>query len=218
MSAREEFSEEFSEEISLTPEHLIGAYCTGAFPMADPKTGAIRFFECAPRCIMPLEEGGMRVSRSLARRVRSGRFRITWNRAFSEVIAGCAQDRSESNPSWISPELIACNERLHMDGIAHSVEAWRDGRLVGGLYGIAIGAAFFGESMFSRPRDGGTDASKVCLVELVTRLRAHRFTLLDCQFSNPHTESLGAIEIRRKDYHARLEVAIRTWSDRLPMS
>ncbi len=201
---------------ALDPMKVLEGYCHGAFPMADPDSGQIDLFVCQPRCVLSLEAGGIRVPSSLARRVRSGRFGVTWNQSFREVVAACARERSSENRSWISPELAACYETLHERGFAKSVEAWRSERLVGGLYGIALRGAFFGESMFCRPDLGGTDASKVCLVELVRALRAAGFALLDCQYSNPHTLSLGGVEIALDEYLARLRCALKLAPRALP--
>ncbi len=176
--------------------------------MADPDSGEIGLFSCDPRCIMPLEEGGLKVSRTLQRVYERGKFKVVTNSAFSRVITECATDRSPENRSWISSDLARLYLELHRLGYAHSVEAWLGSELVGGLYGVALGGAFFGESMFSRPMIGGRDASKVCLVSLVVRLRARAFTLLDCQYSNPHMLSMGAIEIPATEYRTRLSAAL----------
>ena len=197
-----------SQSITDPVEVVLDAYRTGAFPTADPESGEIDFFSADPRCILPLEAGGMRISKSLNRVYRSGKFRIVVNTAFDRVIAACAHDRSRENRSWISPELAQLYGLLHGRGFAHSVEAWLADELVGGLYGVALGGAFFGESMFSRPLLGGRDASKVCLITLVNRLRARGFTLLDCQYANDHMLSLGAIEIPASEYRERLERAL----------
>ena len=188
---------------------VLDGYREGAFPMADPDTGEIGFFSSDPRCILPLDDGGLKVSKTLSRVHRSGKFKLVINTAFERVITACAQDRSPENRSWISSDLAQIYLELHRRGHAHSVEAWLGDALVGGLYGVALGAAFFGESMFSRPLEGGRDASKVCLVSLVNRLRARGFLLLDCQYANPHIVSLGAIEIPAEDYLARLALAIQ---------
>lgn len=187
---------------------VLEGYRDGAFPMADPDSGEIGFFSSDPRCILPLDDGGLKVSKSLARIYRSGKFKVVVNTAFERVIAACAHDRTVENRSWISSDLAAVYIELHRRGHAHSVEAWLGDALVGGLYGVAIGGAFFGESMFSRPAEGGRDASKVCLVSLVNRLRARGFVLLDCQYANPHMVSLGAIEIAAENYLALLATAI----------
>ncbi|MSR44485.1 MAG: leucyl/phenylalanyl-tRNA--protein transferase [Phycisphaerales bacterium] len=191
-------------------EMVLAAYRAGAFPMADPDSGEIAFFSSDPRCIMPLEAGALKVSKSLNRVYRNGKFRVVVNRAFGSVIAACAHDRSIENRSWISSDLAKLYTDLHQHGHAHSVEAWLGDALVGGLYGVAIGGVFFGESMFSRPLEGGRDASKVCLITLVNRLRARGFELLDCQYANPHMLSLGAVEIPASDYMARLAAAIES--------
>ena len=175
--------------------------------MADPEEGVIEWFRPDPRGILPLD--GVHVPKSLGRRVRSGRFMITVNRAFEEVIRRCALPRSFENGSWMVEELLVAYLELQERGFAHSVEAWRDEQLVGGLYGVQIGAAFFGESMFSRPEIGGTDASKVCLVHLVERMRDRGFTLLDTQFVNDHLQQFGCIEIPAADYDVMLAEAIR---------
>lgn len=187
-------------------------YRRGIFLMADERTGRIEAFEADPRAVVPLrEEDGLRIPRSLGQRVRSGRFRVTSDVCFGRVIAACAEEREEG--TWISPALAALYTALHesgeVDGVhAHSVEAWVDGSegptLVGGLYGVAVGAVFCGESMFSRPREGGTDASKVCLVHLIRHLRARGFEMLDSQIWNPHLARFGATEIPASAYRARL--------------
>lgn len=207
---------------------ILGVYAEGQFPMAHPD-GAIYLYDPDPRGIIPLDDGALRVSRSLRQRVKSGRFRITTDRAFGEVIRACAEprpipaDEDEADASeaedctWISEDLIQIYEALHRAGHAHSIEAWLDvpgdeasdhstvkPTLVGGLYGVHLQGLFAGESMFSRPSLGGTDASKVCLVHLWHHLRARGFTLLDTQFTTPHLERLGAIEIGREEYKERL--------------
>jgi leucyl/phenylalanyl-tRNA--protein transferase len=182
----------------LTPELLIRAYCSGVFPMADHRDGRIGWYRPDPRAIMPLDT--FHVPRSLRRTIRRGVFETTANLDFPGVIAACAA-REET---WISDEVIEAYTALHHLGLAHSVESWRDGRLAGGLYGVALGAAFFGESMFSRE----TDASKVALVALVERLRHRGYTLLDTQFMTSHLARFGAVEIRRRDYERRLAAAL----------
>lgn len=188
---------------------ILDGYRHGAFPMGDPEDGSLAFYTCDPRAVIPLEAGALHMSDSLRRRVRSGRFRITVDTHFRDVIDRCARDRSAENRTWITPLIQKAYVLLHREGHAHSLEAWRDGRLVGGLYGVAIGGAFFGESMFSMPSEGGTDASKVCFVHLVERLRAKGFILLDCQYANAHTRSLGAVEMPVESYTVRLEEALR---------
>jgi leucyl/phenylalanyl-tRNA--protein transferase len=178
---------------------LMTAYATGWFPMAIDG-GEIRWFSPDPRGIIPLD--GFRVPRRLARLCRQGRFRIEIDRAFETVIRACAEaERDEEDPgSWISEEIIGSYVALHRLGVAHSVEAWSGDRLAGGLYGVALGCAFFGESMFHRE----TDASKVALVALVERLRRRGFGLLDTQWVTPHLQQFGAVEIPRKAYLKRL--------------
>lgn len=192
-----------------TPELLIRAYTRGIFPMVDSSTGEIVWLSPDPRAILPL--GGLRVSRSLARTVRSGVFEIRSDTCFERVMRMCAQSRPGRRSTWIDERLIAAYTGLHELGLAHSVEAWRDGQLVGGLYGVHLGAAFCGESMFSRPELGGTDASKVCLVQLVEWLVEGGFQLLDVQFQSPHLERLGGIEISREAYLERLSRALALW-------
>jgi leucyl/phenylalanyl-tRNA--protein transferase len=182
----------------LTPETLLAAYSIGIFPMADEE-GHIHWLAPDPRAIIELE--GFRVSRSLRAVVRRGTFEISINRAFDEVIEGCA-NRQEG--TWISADIIEAYKRLHRLGFAHSVEGWRDGRLAGGLYGVSIGGAFFGESMFYRV----ADASKVALVALVDRMQARGFKLLDVQFSTEHLRGFGAVEIPRVEYERRLRRAV----------
>ncbi len=183
----------------LTPELVLRAYERGYFPMADPQTGEIAFYSPDPRAIIPLD--GVRISRSLRQTIRKGLYEVRVNTAFEAVIRGCA----ERPNSWISEEIIAVYTELHYLGVAHSVEAWYGEELAGGLYGVALGGAFFGESMFTRRRD----ASKVAFVALVERLRQRGFVLLDAQYLNPHTRRLGAVEIPRQEYLRRLAIALR---------
>lgn len=184
----------------LTPELLLQAYATGIFPMAESRDGdTIHWVDPRHRGVVPLE--GFHISRSLARTIRRRLFQITTDRDFAGVVAGCA-DRPET---WINEEIFSLYMGLHAMGRAHSLEVWQGGALVGGVYGVTLGAAFFGESMFSRM----TDASKVALAYLVHRLRAGGFTLFDTQFLTPHLASLGAIEISRRDYLRRLEAALQ---------
>lgn len=182
---------------------LVSAYASGWFPMAVGHE--IRWFSPDPRGIVPLDR--FHVSRRLARVVRSGAFRIEVDRAFVDVMRACAADeRDPDDPgSWISEEIIHSYVALHERGVAHSVEAWHGDVLAGGLYGVALGGAFFGESMFHRE----TDASKVALVALVERLRSRGFLLLDTQWVTPHLEQFGAIEIRRSDYLEHLRRSLR---------
>ncbi len=183
----------------LTPSNLLAAYCVGIFPMADD-TGEIHWLAPDPRAVMDLN--AFHVTRSLRTTVRRETFQIRLNTAFRRVMAACAE-REEG--TWISPDILRAYSRLHQFGYAHSVEAWREGKLVGGLYGVAIEGAFFGESMFHRERD----ASKVALVRLVERLRDRGFVLLDVQFLTQHLRSFGAVEIPRSEYRRRLRKALR---------
>lgn len=187
-------------------EAILDAYRQGAFPMGD-RQGRIGWYEADPRAILPLD--GLRVSRSLRQRVRSRRFAITCDAAFEAVMRACAQPRAPGDGTWITEEMVHVYALLHRAGHAHSIEAWNTNDvLVGGLYGVVVGACFCGESMFSRPDLGGTDASKVCLVHLVSHLRSRGFALIDSQFANPHMERLGAVEIPATEYKRRLREAL----------
>ena len=185
--------------LTLTPEGIELAYRHGIFPMADERSGEVLWFRPDPRAVIPLD--GFHVSRSLARTLRRGRLEVRVDTAFETVMRGCA-DRPEG--SWISDRFVEVYGALHRAGKAHSVEAWRDRRLVGGVYGLALGGAFMAESMFHRE----TDASKVSLAALVGRLSERGFTVLDVQYMTPHLESLGAVEITRREYERRLERAL----------
>ena len=177
----------------LDPRLLLQGYATGIFPMADSRDAAELFWvEPRARAILPLD--GFHVSRSLRRVIRSGRFQVTRDTCFANVITACA-DREET---WINAEIERAMLTLHASGHAHSIETRHDGQLVGGLYGVKLGRAFFGESMFSRM----TDASKVALAWLVARMKAGGFTLLDCQFMTEHLASLGAVSVPRVRYVA----------------
>jgi leucyl/phenylalanyl-tRNA--protein transferase len=172
----------------LDPRLLLQGYATGIFPMADSREADELFWvEPRNRAIIPLDR--FHVSRSLRRTLRSGRFAVSRDRNFAAVLRACA-DREET---WINAELERAMLALHGSGHAHSIEVWREGELVGGLYGVKLGRAFFGESMFSR----ATDASKVALAWLVARLKVGNFTLLDCQFMTEHLASLGAVSVPR---------------------
>lgn len=183
---------------------LVSAYTRGWFPMAGDD-GVIRWYSPDPRGVIPLDE--FHVPSRLARVVRARRFQIEIDRAFPDVIHACAiAARDPGDPgSWISQEIVESYLALHDQGLAHSVEAWQDGRLVGGLYGVALGGAFFGESMFHRARD----ASKVALVALVERLRTRGYRLLDTQWVTDHLEQFGAIEVPRHQYLGLLETSLR---------
>ena len=184
--------------MKLTPEVLETYYRAGAFPMAD-RYGRVGFYSSNPRSVLELDS--LRVSKSLARVIRKGTYEVHLDRDFEAVIRACA-DREET---WINGEIIEAFVRFHEAGKAHSVEAYKDDKLVGGLYGVALGGAFMGESMFSRM----SDASKVCLVHLVQRLRDRGYVLLDCQIQNDHLARLGAIEIPESEYLKRLDHALR---------
>jgi leucyl/phenylalanyl-tRNA--protein transferase len=184
----------------LDPVLLVAAYRQGVFPMAV-EDGTIAWFSPDPRGVIPLDT--FHVPSRLARVVRRGTFTIRIDHDFERVIRACA-DRGEVPSTWISEEIVASYVELARLGLAHSVEAWQDGELAGGLYGVHIGGAFFGESMFHRV----TDASKVALVALVERLRARGFTLLDTQWITPHLQRFGAVEIPRRQYLRRLADAI----------
>lgn len=183
---------------------LLAAYASGWFPMAD-ETGELSWYSPDPRGIIPLES--FHVPARLRRVVRQGTFRVVVDAAFEDVIRACALAEREPNEAgtWISEEIIESYCHLHALGYAHSVEAWKGDELAGGLYGVALGGAFFGESMFHRV----TDASKVALVSLVERLRSRGFTLLDTQWVTPHLRRFGAIEIPRDEYLRRLDVSLR---------
>ena len=173
----------------IASELLLQGYRLGVFPMAM-EDNAIEWFSPDPRAIMPLQE--FHVSHALQRILRKGVFQIKIDNRFAEVIRACARRED----TWINPEIVESYERLHELGYAHSVETWSKGKLAGGLYGVAIGGAFFGVSMFHRERD----ASKIALVALVERLRAKKFALLDTQWLTPHLQQFGAIEISREHY------------------
>jgi leucyl/phenylalanyl-tRNA---protein transferase len=183
----------------LDPRLLLQGYATGIFPMADSR-GADELFWVEPRnrAIIPLDH--FHVSRSLGRTIRSGSFTVSRDRDFAGVIAACA-DREET---WINAELEQAMLALHGSGHAHSIEVWQGETLAGGIYGVKLGRAFFGESMFNRVRD----ASKVALAWLVARMKVGNFTLLDCQFMTDHLASLGAVSITRETYVALLSAAL----------
>lgn len=183
---------------TLTPALIVHAYRQGIFPMADDD-GAIGWYCPEQRAVFPLE--AFRIPRSLAKTVRARKFELRIDGDFEGVMRACGA-RDET---WISEEIVQAYTALHRHGLAHSVEAWQDGALVGGLYGVALGGAFMGESMFSR----ATDASKVCLVHLVERLKARGYVLLDSQFPTPHLLRFGQALIPRREYLRQLETALR---------
>jgi len=187
------------EPLVITPTLLLQAYASGVFPMAETAETEDLFWVNPPvRGILPLD--GLHVPRRLARTFLNGDFEIRIDSDFAGVIAGCAARRD----TWINATIRSLYHDLHRAGYAHSVEIWSQGRLAGGLYGVALGAAFFGESMFSAARD----ASKLALIALVARLRAGGFRLLDTQFVTAHLERLGAVEIARPQYLRRLDLAV----------
>ncbi len=193
---------------AFTLDDLIGCYARGVFPMADARDDE-RVYLVDPdlRGVIPLD--GFHLSRRLARTVRQDRFEVRVDTAFEQVVIACAEPRPEREDTWINAPIQALYTALFVRGHAHSVECWREGLLVGGLYGVSLGAAFFGESMFSDERD----ASKVALTHLVARLRAGGFRLLDAQFMTGHLASFGAEEILRREYRERLALALETDGD-----
>lgn len=187
----------------ITPEVLLKAYACGIFPMAESaEDPSLHWLEPDLRGIIPLDR--FYVSSRLARTVRSDQFQVTINRDFDGVIDGCAEPQVGRPRTWINDRIRTLYRKLHDRRHCHSIEVWVDGDLVGGLYGVALGRAFFGESMFHRVRD----ASKVALVHLVARLRVGGFTLLDTQFVTDHLKTFGAIEVPRRQYHKLLEAAL----------
>ncbi|MFL0414736.1 leucyl/phenylalanyl-tRNA--protein transferase [uncultured Sphingomonas sp.] len=188
---------------SLDPATVLSAYAVGVFPMADARDApGVYWVEPRQRAILPLD--GFHLSRSLRRTLKSERFRLTADTAFDEIIAMCAEAATDRPETWINHSIERVFRQLHIAGFAHSIECWEGDSLVGGLYGLALGRAFFGESMVSRT----TDASKAALAALVARLRVGGFTLLDCQFMTDHLASMGAVEIERADYVALLGDAL----------
>ena len=192
----------------LEPELLLRAYRIGAFPMADSVDAEDIFWvEPKKRGIIPLDE--FHLPRSLAKTLRSDRFEVTADRVFAEVMHACAAATPDRPASWINATIVDAYSTLHARGNAHSVECWQDGALVGGLYGVKLGAAFFGESKFSRVRD----ASKDALAHLVARLKVGGFRLLDTQFLTSHLASFGAVEVPRAAYRVQLEGALEGSGD-----
>jgi len=192
----------------FTPEDLLACYQRGVFPMAESRDDE-GFFIVDPewRCVFPLD--GFHVPKRLARTIRQGKFSFTINREFGRVIDGCAAPGKDREDTWINPDIRALYMELHQRGMAHSVEARIDGQLAGGLYGVAMGGAFFGESMFS----WATDASKAALVHLAARLKRGGFKLLDAQFITPHLEQFGAHTLPRRIFQALLGLALETQGD-----
>jgi leucyl/phenylalanyl-tRNA--protein transferase len=191
--------------LEITPDLLLQAYRIGVFPMGERRDDP-RLYWLDPRlrAVLPLD--AFHLPRRLARTVRSGHFDVAADRDFAEVVRACAEPRPGHPESWINEPIVELYGALHRRGHAHSVECRREGRLVGGLYGVSVGAAFFGESMFSRERD----ASKVALVHLVARLIKGGFRLLDCQFMTEHLRNFGAVEMPREEFRILLAEAVGT--------
>jgi leucyl/phenylalanyl-tRNA---protein transferase len=201
--------------VEITPEVLLKAYACGIFPMAERADDPVLYWiEPKERGILPIEE--FHLPRRLARAIRRGDHEVRIDHDFEAVIAACAAPAPGRRQTWINRQIRRLYRALFEQGHAHTVEVWRDGELVGGLYGVHLGAAFFGESMFHRQRD----MSKIALVHLVARLRCGGFSLLDIQFVTDHLKGFGAVEISRSDYHRRLEAAVNGSADfyRLPTS
>lgn len=192
----------------LTPDLLLKAYAAGLFPMAEHRDAEdIYWVEPKQRGVLPLD--GLHISHSLAKIIRQERFVVTCDSMFQDVMRACAEPAPGREETWINTLILDAYTALHRQGHAHSIECWQEGRLVGGLYGVSLGAAFFGESMFSRV----TDASKVALVHLVARLRFGGYRLLDTQFLTEHLARLGACEIGRSDYLRHLQPAVQSVAD-----
>ncbi|WPB85927.1 leucyl/phenylalanyl-tRNA--protein transferase [Sediminicoccus rosea] len=190
-------------QMEITPELMLRAYRIGLFPMAESRDArTLYWLDPEMRGVIPLT--GFHLPRRLARRVRQAPYRISANEAFAQVIAACAAPRASSADSWINAEIQALFTALHRQGHAHSIEAWQGEVLVGGLYGVSLGGAFFGESMFSH----ADDASKIALVHLVARLRLGGFTLLDAQFQTAHLAQFGTQEVPRALYKQQLATAV----------
>ncbi|MGX9990600.1 leucyl/phenylalanyl-tRNA--protein transferase [Rhizobium sp. WSM1274] len=189
----------------ITPDILLRAYSIGLFPMAESADDPEIFWvEPELRGVLPFDR--FHVSKSLAKAVRKKRFKIRFDHAFDQVIAACAEETSGRPSTWINKTIRSLYATLFDMGHAHTVEAWEGNELVGGLYGVSLGSAFFGESMFSRR----TDASKICLVHLVDRLREKGFTLLDTQFTTEHLKTFGAIDVPKADYAVMLAAAVES--------
>lgn len=186
----------------LSPELLLAAYSQGVFPMGE-HDGSISWYDPNPRALIPLDER-FHVPRSLARRIRQGGFEVHIDRDFRQTMKACAEPTPGRETTWITDEFIDVYSLLNQMGFAHSVETWIDGELAGGLYGVALGGLFAGESMFSRQ----SDASKIALVYLVERLRARGFVLLDTQFMTKHLCRFGTYEISRAEYKRQLKIAM----------
>jgi len=189
-------------KVNLDPPTLLSAYASGVFPMTDPD-GVTRWYSADPRGVLPLDQ--FHIPGTLRQLYRQKKFDIRVNTAFADVMRACGDvERPEADGSWIGDDLIAAYTQLHRLGFAHSVEAWQNHELVGGLYGVGLGGAFFGESMFHRV----SNASKVCLVFLVERLRERGFTLLDTQMVTRHMKQFGATHIPASQYKKQLQIAL----------
>ena len=193
----------------ITLDMLLWAYAQGVFPMADHRNGEIQWYAANPRAVLPLDQ--FKASHSLRQRLRRGDYEIRTDTAFADVIRSCASPRKTQKDTWINDQIIEAFIEAHDQGFAHSIEAWTKPktpadapRLVGGLYGLHLGGAFFGESMFST----ATDASKVCLHHLVARLKSRGFALLDVQMNSEHMAQFGTIDIPREEYESQLAKAI----------
>ena len=198
---------------AFAPETLIKAYALGVFPMADAHdSDDIRFYDPEVRALIPLDDtvgNGIHIPRRLLRTVRKQPFMVTIDHDFPAVISGCAELADDRTDTWINKDIQVLYIALHKMGFAHSIEVWDSDKLVGGLYGVALRAAFFGESMFSR----ATDASKIALVHLIARLKTGGFQLLDAQFTNPHLIQFGITEISRDAFQHKLEKAMAASAD-----
>jgi leucyl/phenylalanyl-tRNA--protein transferase len=194
------------DPLPLTAEALVYAYASGVFPMAE-ETGEILWYCPDPRAIIPIDS--YKPAKSLKPIINQKRFEIRVNTSFEQVMRNCALPRATEDETWISEELVQAYTSLHKMGLAHSVEAWQDGILVGGLYGVALGGAFFGESMFSLV----SNSSKVAFHYLVQILREQNYSLLDSQFMNDNVLRYGAIEITRSEYKKRLAKALKSTCD-----
>ena len=179
---------------AIAPALLLDAYAHGIFPWFGSDRGAVLWWSPDPRAVLP--PAALRISRSLAKRLRAGRYGVTADQAFAAVVGGCAAPRRDRSGTWITPRMMDGYEALHRMGYAHSVEVWQGEALVGGLYGVSLGRMFFGESMFS----AAADASKVALAHLARQLATWRFTLIDCQIMNDHLASLGARPMPRQRF------------------
>jgi leucyl/phenylalanyl-tRNA--protein transferase len=207
-----------SKRYAFSPETLIKAYSLGVFPMADgARSNTINFYDPKVRALIPVTVGTesrqrFHIPKRLRRTVKQARFIVTIDRDFPAVIAECAAPRPDREDTWINSDIKRLYIALHKLGFAHSIEVWDGDRLVGGLYGVALRSAFFGESMFSR----ATDASKVALVHLVARLRAGGFQLLDAQFTTDHLQQFGIFEMPREQFQQSLAVALASHASILP--